>query len=63
MKHYHLYKVGDKVQIIMSHSDDYGKIGTIVEVKRSYCVIDCGRYKQNGKPWYYNHNYGQFQLI
>lgn len=63
MKHYHSYNVGDKVQIIMSHSDDYCKIGTIVEVKRSYCVIDCGRYKQNGKPWYYNHNYGQFQLI
>lgn len=62
MKNYQLFHPGDKVEITLSHSDDCGKIGTIVEVRHSFCVIDCGRYKQNGKPWYYNHTYGQFRL-
>lgn len=63
MKNYKNYNVGDKVEILFSHSDDKGKVGTIVEVRHSFCKIDVGRYKQNGEPWYYNHTYGQFKKI
>lgn len=63
MKNYKLWNIGDKVRITQSHSDDLGKEGTIVEVRHSFCIIDEGRYKQNGKPWYYNHTYGQFEKV
>lgn len=63
MKNYLGFKVGDKVIITNSHSGDEGTVGTIVEVKHSYCIIDEGRFKQNGKPWYYNHTYGQFKKV
>lgn len=54
------FKLGDKVEVIRSNSDDCGKIGIIKFIRNSYCSIDCNRYKQNGEPWYYNHPYGDF---
>lgn len=62
-KNYKNYNVGDKVEIIFSHSDDKGKIGTIVEVRHSFCKIDIGIHPQNGKRHIVNHTYGQFKKI
>lgn len=53
-KNYKNWNVGDVVQIVFSHSDDKGKIGTIVEVRNSFCKIDIGENKPK------NHTYGQF---
>lgn len=39
MKHYKLFKEGDKVLITMSHSGDEGKTGVITLVRNSYCKI------------------------
>ena len=39
MKNYLKYNVGDRVEIVFSHSDDKGKTGTIVEVRNSFCKI------------------------
>ena len=61
MKNYKLFNVGDKVEIIHSHSNDIGKIGTIVEVRHSFCKIDIGINPQNGKRLIVNHTYGQFK--
>lgn len=58
MKNFERFKVGDKVQIVFSHSDDKGKIGTIVEVRPSFCKIEIEGYK---KPK--NHCYKQFIKI
>lgn len=58
MKNFERFKVGDKVQIVFSHSDDKDKIGTIVEVRPSFCKIEVEGYK---KPR--NHTYGQFKLV
>ncbi len=54
MKHYKLYKEGDKVLITFSHSGDTGKIGIITEVRHSFCKIkfDTGVIK--------NYTYAQF---
>lgn len=57
-KNYKNWSVGDKVQIVFSHSDDKGKIGTIVEVRPSFCKIEVSSYP---KPR--NHTYGQFIKI
>lgn len=58
MKNYKLYNVGDVVEIIHSHSSDKGKIGTIVEVRPSFCKIEIEGYN---KPL--NHTYGQFKKL
>ena len=63
MKHYKEFNVGDIVEIIFSHSDDKGKIGTITEVRHSFCKINIGINPQNGKPLIVNHTYGQFKKI
>ena len=39
MKNYKLFNIGEKVEIIRSHSNDVGQIGTIVLVRPSYCKI------------------------
>lgn len=57
-KNYKNWSVGDKVQIVFSHSDDKGKVGTVVEVRPSFCKIEVGGYS---KPR--NHTYGQFIKI
>lgn len=54
-KNYKNWSVGQKVQIVHTHSDDLDKIGTIVEVRHSFCKINI-----DGKI--YNHTYGQFKL-
>lgn len=56
MKNYKLYNKGDKVIITHSHSDDVGKIGTIVEVRCSFCKIAI-----DGYPKPLNHTYAQFK--
>lgn len=53
-KNWKNWKVGDKVIINFSHSDDKGKIGVITEVRPSFCKIDIGEPKTK------NHTYGQF---
>lgn len=58
MKNYKLFNVGETVEIVHSHSDDLGKIGTIVEVRPSFCKIQIEGYK---KPR--NHTYGQFKKV
>lgn len=63
MKHYKLFNKGDKVEIIFSHSNDKGKIGTIIEVRPSFCKIDIGINPQNNKPLIVNHTYGQFRKV
>lgn len=57
MKNYKLFNEGDKVIILHSHSDDINQVGTIIEVRHSFCKIklDSGVIK--------NHIYGQFKLI
>lgn len=55
-KNYKNWNVGDRVQIVFSHSDDKGKIGTIVEVRPSFCKIEVEGYN---KPR--NHTYEQFK--
>lgn len=63
-KNYKLFNVGDKVKITFSHSDDLNMVGTLVEVRPSFCKIDLGLYKPNGvKPDIKNHTYGQFEKI
>lgn len=62
-KNYKNYNVGDKVEIIFSHSDDKGKIGTIVEVRHSFCKIDIGIHPQNGKRHIVNHCWNQVRKI
>lgn len=63
-KNYKLYNIGDKVKITFSHSDDLNMVGTLVEVRPSFCKIDLGLYKPNGiKPDIRNHTYGQFEKI
>ena len=63
-KNYKLYNIGDKVKITFSHSDDLNMVGTLVEVRPSFCKIDVGLYKPNGvKPDIRNHTYGQFEKI
>lgn len=63
MKNYKLFNVGDKVEIIFSHSNDKGKVGTITEVRPSFCKIDIGINPQNGKRLIVNHTYGQFRKV
>lgn len=58
MKNYKLFNVGDVVEILHSHSDDKGKIGTIVEVRPSFCKIEI-----EGYPKPKNHTYGQFKKV
>lgn len=58
MKHYKLFNVGDVVKILHSHSDDLNKIGTIVEVRSSFCKIQI-----DGYPKPRNHTYGQFKKV
>lgn len=58
MKNYKLYNVGDRVEIIFSHSDDKGKIGVITEVRPSFCKI-----LLEGATKTCNHTYGQFKKI
>lgn len=58
MKNYKLHNVGDKVIITQTNGDDLGKIGTIVEVRHSFCKIQIEGYK---KPL--NHTYSQFKKI
>lgn len=62
-KNYKLYNVGDKVEIIHSHSDDKGKIGIITEVRHSFCKIDIGIHPQNGKRNIVNHCWNQVRKI
>lgn len=68
MKHYKLFKVGDKVKITATHKDDLNKIGVIQEVRCSFCKImilkEDGTPEvnwQNNKPIIYNHTYAQFK--
>ena len=58
MKNYLKYNVGDRVEIIFSHSDDKGKIGKITEVRPSFCKIQI-----EGYPKTKNHTYGQFKKV
>lgn len=58
MKHYKLFQEGDRVEILHSHSDDKGKIGTIKEVRHSFCKILI-----DGEVKTRNHTYGQFKTI
>ncbi len=58
MKHYKLFNIGDVVKILHSHSDDLNKIGTIVEVRPSFCKIQI-----DGYPKPRNHTYGQFKKV
>ena len=57
MKNYRLFNIGEKVEIIRSHSNDVGQIGTIILVRPSYCKIELpsGEIK--------NHTYGQFKKV
>ena len=57
MKNYKLFNIGEKVEIIRSHTNDVGQIGTIVLVRPSYCKIELpsGEVK--------NHTYGQFKKV
>lgn len=57
MKNYKLFNVGDKVEIVRSHSNDIGQIGTIILVRPSYCKIQL----PNGEVK--NHTYGQFKSL
>lgn len=57
-KNYKLWNVGDKVQIVHSHSDDLNKVGVVIEVRPSFCKIQVKGYV---KPR--NHTYGQFKKI
>ena len=56
MKHYKLFKEGDKVLITQTHIDDLGKEGVITLVRPSYCKIMI-----DGKER--NHTYSQFKKI
>lgn len=56
MKHYKLFKEGDKVVITQTHIDDLGKEGVITLVRPSYCKIMI-----DGKER--NHTYSQFKKI
>lgn len=56
-KNYKNFNVGDKVEILFSHSDDKGMIGTITEVRHSFCKIEL----PNGKIK--NHTYSQFRKV
>lgn len=57
MKNYKLYEVGDDVEIIHSHTKtEIGKVGTITEVRHSFCKILI-----DGKV--VNHPYGHFKKI
>lgn len=59
-----MYEVGDEVEIIHSHTkSEVGKIGTITEVRHSFCKIDIGINPQNGKRLIVNHPYGHFKKI
>lgn len=58
MKNCLKYQVGDKVQIIHSHSDDLNKVGTIKVVRPSFCQIEIEGYSKLR-----NHTYGQFKKI
>lgn len=57
-KNYKLWNVGDKVQIVHSHSDDLNKVGVVVEVRPSFCKIEV-----KGYPKPRNHTYGQFKRL
>lgn len=70
MKHYKLFKAGDKVQITSTHKDDLDKIGIIQEVRNSFCKILILKPDgtpelnwQNNKPIIYNHTYAQFKKV
>lgn len=54
-KNYRNFEVGDKVKIVITHNDDLGKIGEIVEVRNSFCKI---LFEGEKKP--VNHTYRQF---
>lgn len=58
MKNRDNFNVGDKVIIVRTHGDDLNKIGTIVDIRCSFCKIQIEDYK---KP--VNHCYGQFKKI
>lgn len=55
-KNYKNWNVGDKVEIIFSHSNDKGMIGEIKEVRHSFCKIET-------PVGLKNHTYGQFKKI
>lgn len=57
MKNYKLFNIGEKVEIIRSHSNDVGQIGTIVLVRPSYCKIELSSGEVK------NHTYGQFKKV
>ena len=57
MKNYKLFNIGEKVEIIRSHSNDVGQIGTIVLVRPSYCKIEL----PSGETK--NHTSGQFKKV
>ena len=57
MKNCELFNAGDQVKIVRTHSDDLDQIGTIIEVRPSYCKIQL----PNGKVK--NHTYGQFTKV
>lgn len=64
MKNYKEWHIGERVQIVLSHSDDKDKLGTIIEVRPSFCKIQIdNEFLQNGKPLIKNHTYGQFKRI
>lgn len=56
MKHYKLFKEGDKVVITQTHIDDLGKEGVITLVRPSYCKIMIDNKERN-------HTYSQFKKI
>lgn len=56
MKNYLNYNIGDQVEITRSHSDDKGKIGTIIEVRHSFCKIQIDNTIKN-------YTYGQFKKV
>jgi hypothetical protein len=58
MKNYLKFSKGDRVKIIRTHSDDLNKLGTIVEVRPSFCKI-----LLDGATKSVNHTYGQFSKV
>lgn len=56
MKNYKLYKEGDEVIIIHTHSDDLGKTGIITCVRPSFCKVVIDNKERN-------HTYGQIKKV
>lgn len=55
-KNYKNWSVGDKVEIIFSHSNDLGMQGEVLEVRNSFCKIQT-------PVGIKNHTYGQFKKL